>query len=513
MHQVSVDEISVPSRAQVAHFHESGEGLFEKGDTISARHVKALRMAGIDHLYQPSPGESDKGVIFRLRNRMLGLDEIPQGTILSTPLYDSEGVLLLNAGAPVTEALKERLSRRRVFQVFVRRTGEELEVQQVEAYRKACEQLRGRGTREPRVAIHLPDRVLVRDPETALRPEALDAQCELAAPHIEPAGPALSRELEDTSDRFLRQPREAQQYQEMYRSCVDLAKQMLGALERRQVIDGEQIAATANRLMEALIQDKELLMHLPHLRQAGERWTRHAINVTLLTIQMATAAGFGVEQVLEAAYGAYLHNIGMLRVPSQILDKPKRLERSERILVERHPVFGLDMLEKVKGIPYSSPFVAYHHHERLDGSGYPRGKKQPVIHTFGKMVAVADVYNALISQRPHRHAYLPYHAMGFLLKEAHEGRLDMSLVKTMLEWHGLFPVGSWVRLNSGELARVVGVNPARIRRPIVSVVLDASGRAPSLPQRVDLSECEDRHIVEAIPPPFDVDWLGVTRLG
>lgn len=162
----------------------------------------------------------------------------------------------------------------------------------------------------------------------------------------------------------------------------------------------------------------------------------------------------------------------------------RRLDPAERIEIERHTTITLDMLERIGGVTTAMMFVGYQCHERCDGSGYPNRRKKMLLHTYGRIGAIADAYTALTHERPHRSAYTPYEAVYQLLVDGAADKFDRQILRVMLDRLSLVPIGSYVTLSTGELAKVVRPNPAGMHTKPVVALIGADGR--ELDETIDL---------------------------
>lgn len=224
------------------------------------------------------------------------------------------------------------------------------------------------------------------------------------------------------------------------------------------------------------------------------------MNVCLLSINIAAAAGYSESQVVEIGMAALLHDIGMTLIPESIRYKSGALNEDEHFEVHKHPVMGLHLLQKVSSIPDSVSFVAYQHHEREDGKGYPKARKGRFLHSYARIVMIADVFEALSSPRAFRPAHIPYKAMENMLTFARQGLFDRDFIKALINYASLFPVGSLVRLSTQEVAKVVEASHGHHTKPVVSIITDAKGSL--LPgektRQVDLSKETNVKIIQAL---------------
>lgn len=213
----------------------------------------------------------------------------------------------------------------------------------------------------------------------------------------------------------------------------------------------------------------------------------HSTNVTLYTLAMAANLGFNEKQMNEIGIGSMMHDIGKCVVPKHILNKPGPLEEDEFELVKRHTEYGFEILRKDPSVSLLSAHCALQHHEKLDGTGYPRGLKGDEIHPYGKILAVADVFDALTSNRPYRKAMLPHEAMEILYGETYT-HFDPKYVKTFQRSVATYPVGLTVKLNTGETGVVVHYEMGAPNRPTVRVLNDPTGDSVDKPYEIDLAK-------------------------
>jgi HD-GYP domain-containing protein (c-di-GMP phosphodiesterase class II) len=265
-----------------------------------------------------------------------------------------------------------------------------------------------------------------------------------------------------------------------------MTRRLFDNVRQSQSFDGATIGKLAGDIVHAIINDKDLLLNLVHIKGVEDYLVYHSVNVCLISVNIATAMGLSADQVIEVAFGALLHDLGMLRIDKEILEKSGPLTGTEKIEVQKHPIFGLELLQRVKGIPATTPYVAYQSHERLDKSGYVRQREGKQIHLYAKVVAVADVYEALTSERSYRRAFLPYQAMEQIITMGNKRKLDSDVIRAFLRYMSLFPVGSWVQLNDGSVGKVVSANETNYDKPIIRLIYDAQKKKIIPPVLVDL---------------------------
>lgn len=260
---------------------------------------------------------------------------------------------------------------------------------------------------------------------------------------------------------------------------------------------GEAKAAVDDILNELMTADRNVLS-LQALRSSLEYTFVHSVNVCALSLLIGLAERLDRGDLRRLGMGALLHDVGMTRC-ADLAGREGDLSAEELERIRRHPVDGYEMLRGQEGVHLFSAHIALQHHERLDGSGYPRGLRSGRILPFAKIVAVADSYDAMTADRPWRGAKHLQAAMAELLGEAGT-KYDATAVQHLARRLAVYPNGTVVRLSSGELAAVVGQG-TRAEQPVVRVVSDPRMQ-PVAPQDVALEEnAEGRTIAEVLP-----DW-------
>ncbi|MBS4025452.1 MAG: HD-GYP domain-containing protein [Clostridia bacterium] len=200
----------------------------------------------------------------------------------------------------------------------------------------------------------------------------------------------------------------------------------------------------------------------------------HSVNVCVLALMCGKAFGFNQLELKHLGLGAFLHDLGMGKINVKILVKEDKLTPEELTEVKGHPMAGFDELRNYRELSLLASHCALQHHERWDGTGYPRGLKSDAIHLYARIVAVADVFDALLSERPYRRRMKPYEAVEYI--QGHAGIcFDPEVVGKFLSNIAVYPMGSLVKLNTGEKGVVVDVNKSFPARPVVKVITDKTG--------------------------------------
>ncbi len=236
--------------------------------------------------------------------------------------------------------------------------------------------------------------------------------------------------------------------------------------------------------------------------EGGEFLAGHAYTVSALCVAMGERLGWGDEAVRNAALAGMLSDIGMGLIPRALRNSTRALDEIDANRVRRHPTFSVILLDTVEGLPDAVTLAAYQHHERENGSGYPRGLKSKQICDLARVVSVADAFAASVAARPYKPAKRPYDTLEDLITLGAERVLDRRFVRALVEATGLFPVGSFVRLSTGDVAEVVGAHAEMIDRPIVRVVRREGARLVK-GETLDLAAFQpwDLHVILAADRP------------
>jgi putative nucleotidyltransferase with HDIG domain len=227
------------------------------------------------------------------------------------------------------------------------------------------------------------------------------------------------------------------------------------------------------------------------------------VNVSILT--MGQARGLGIDGPLLREFGlaALMHDIGKVRTPLDILNKPDKLTDDEFVIMKRHVVDGAEILRMTPDVPALAPVVAFEHHLRVDGSGYPNGVARSALNIGTMLCSIADVYDAMRSQRHYQKAF-PTDRILAVLKRNDGTQFDQHLVRRFVQLIGIYPSGNLVRLNSGEIAVVMNTYAPDPYRPHVRVLIDREGQRIELPYELNLWETsEDPQRPASIVAPLD----------
>ena len=244
------------------------------------------------------------------------------------------------------------------------------------------------------------------------------------------------------------------------------------------------------------------------LKETDEYFLEHSINCAILMVMFGRSLGIERATLHHLGIGALLMDIGMLKLPLLLTSKATELSQKETKRIQQHVDVSLQLLESVDGIDDVSLEVIQQHHERLDGSGYLDGLRGQQISMYGKMAAIVDTYDSLITSRPYREALKPADALKKM--EDEELGLDKELINKFIGCIGSNPVGSLVKLDTGKLAMVMRLNKNLPMSPTVMVFYNLTTKLDEVFQ-LDLSIVEDKIEGSVLPDDFNLDLSGFLR--
>lgn len=276
-------------------------------------------------------------------------------------------------------------------------------------------------------------------------------------------------------------------------------------IENNLKLNIRSVKSLVDNILDELLASHDTLIHLTDLRTYDDYTFGHSVNVAILSIMTGISLGYHDFKLKELGLGAILHDIGKTKIDKYILNKPDDLTSEEYEEIKNHPAYGFAILRNYDDMPLLSAHIAYQHHERWDGQGYPRNLEGEEIHEYARIVAVADVYDALIADRPYRPAYTVNQALT-VLKRMSNTYLDQEMVNALISNIAVYPIGSIVELNTGDIAIVVDVNRNAPTRPVLNVIYHKTTQKLCSPHEIDLSKLTTIIIKKSLTPE-DLDLI------
>jgi putative nucleotidyltransferase with HDIG domain len=268
---------------------------------------------------------------------------------------------------------------------------------------------------------------------------------------------------------------------------------------------------TVEGLADAVTQNRTALVALTAMRNYDNYTFTHMVNVSILTMGQARALGIEGRLLREFGLSALMHDIGKVRTPKEILNKPDKLTDAEFVIMRRHTVDGAEILRRTPEMPILAPVVAFEHHLRIDGTGYPFGAKRDGLNIGTMLCGIADVYDAMRSQRAYQQAH-PTDRILAVLKRNDGTQFDQNLVRRFVQLLGIYPPGNLVRLTSGEIAVVTHAHAPDPHRPRVRVLISKDGARLDLPYDRNLWEGTHHDDHDSIVAPVDPSEYGIDPL-
>ncbi|MDQ0229993.1 HD-GYP domain-containing protein [Metabacillus malikii] len=256
-----------------------------------------------------------------------------------------------------------------------------------------------------------------------------------------------------------------------------------GMMQSSKSID--QLQKTFKNITTSLVENRTALNLLATTKIVDNHLYTHSLNVAIYSCQLAIENGLPRKEIEEIGLGALLHDLGKMFIPPEVLNKPDKLTNEEFNLIKLHTKLGFEILRKVHGLPLVISHCALQHHERIDGKGYPRGITSNNIHPYAKILSVADVFDAVTSQRVYRPAMLPHKGLEVLYSGSGT-QFEKKQIELFRNCIAIYPPGLTVKLNDGRTGIVVHYNFHSVGRPLIRIIKDQDNQKVQ-PYEIDLS--------------------------
>lgn len=285
--------------------------------------------------------------------------------------------------------------------------------------------------------------------------------------------------------------------EQMRMQAQKAVKDIFSGVQRYKRVDIAAAKNVVNSLVDELLGNRQVLINLTDIRAHDDYVFGHCVNVAVLALLTGISMAYNEIQLQNLGVGALLHDLGKTQLDKSILDKAGALTESEFEQFKLHTHYGFETLRAQPELSILSAHVAFQHHERVDGTGYPRGLKDTEIHEYARIVAVADAYDQLTTDRLQRRACHTYEAMRKIVNLTGQ-YFDSEVTKAFLGNIAVYPIGSIVALNSGEIAIVVDNRRNFPTQPVVRVILDVQRNKVTELQEIDLAKKESVKIIQLL---------------
>ncbi|MGX8796446.1 HD-GYP domain-containing protein [Fusibacter sp. JL298sf-3] len=250
--------------------------------------------------------------------------------------------------------------------------------------------------------------------------------------------------------------------------AIEDSRRMFQRIRNTGELDLDHIRSNVEELLPDMIRNNDVLMRLNQLKASDDYTFQHSLRVSILATMIGKWLGYSQLELLELGEAALLYDIGKMNIPDFVLKKEGKVTQDEYELIKKHPQFGYSILLKTPGVTANMKYAALHHHERMDGSGYPLRLKEGQIHDYAKIIMVCDVFDAMISDRPYKKGICPLLAADYLMWSSgklFDGEVCYIFVKRLSEYF----VGKKVKLTTGQEGKIIFVDENYPTRPIVQV--------------------------------------------
>mgnify|MGYP001806441485 CR=1 FL=1 len=302
----------------------------------------------------------------------------------------------------------------------------------------------------------------------------------------------------------------------LHEDSLKFAREFIDKAYKEKSVDLERSEGFVAEVITSVARNREALTGLCKLRSYDEYTYTHSINVTVLATAFGQFLGLPEAELLSLGLAALFHDIGKANIPPEVLNKPGRLSEREFQVMKRHPLESYSLLKDKRPLEDKVLLAIVEHHEKCDGSGYPRGLQGEAVSMFARVISLADVYDALTSDRVYRKGMPPSRALG-VMYGMREKDFHPTMVERFIKCLGIYPVGSLVRLSDGRHALVWSSNAQSPLLPTVKAAFD-DAMHPIPAELVDLAVCGDASagpmltIEESVDPrPFNVDISAVMQ--
>jgi len=284
----------------------------------------------------------------------------------------------------------------------------------------------------------------------------------------------------------------------IFRASRGAVSDLFGEARLGKVSNIDGAHSVVHDISESVTRHPSALIGLARLKTADDYTFMHSMAASALMVALARALGQNEEQVREAGMAGLLHDVGKARIPMAVLNKPDTLNEQEWQLMRAHPECGFQMLEHAPGVSAGVLDAVLHHHEKIDGSGYPHKLAGDQISELARMTAICDVYDAVTSDRAYKPGWEPTLAVRKMAEWT--GHFDDKIFKCFVRTVGIYPLGSLVRLKSQRLAVVVDHDPTHLLQPIVKVFFSLKSKMHIDPIVVNLDKAQNDRIVNCEDP-------------
>jgi len=253
-----------------------------------------------------------------------------------------------------------------------------------------------------------------------------------------------------------------------------------------QAVNTDEAKVLVTEVANSITRSPHAMVWLTNMKERDEYTSIHCMNVCIMAVSFGRSLGMNKTELELLGLGGLLHDLGKMRVPLEILNKPSKLTFDEFEVMKTHPMEGYTMLKEQDDLPLEVLDIVKHHHERRNGKGYPSQLDGEHINNMTRIVAIVDVYDAITSDRCYHDAITPYDALRNMYEWVNED-FDKEIIEKFIKCLGIYPIGCVVELNMGHVGIVVSASEKSKLRPIVMLVLNSKGERFPAPKLINLA--------------------------
>ncbi len=379
--------------------------------------------------------------------KRLNINEISEGMVLGAPIVDAEGIVeLLSKGTALTKRHIALMTQMGIEEVLILDKEEDIEE-----------------------AVELNVGEIAKTAETHGKPfDAVKLQAELAALDKQIYEPAPRSVVNSNMEIHVLTGEGDIPIDVKHEKMIKETKAVFNQIREEGELDLEKIRQNMEETLPDIVRNNDVLMRLNQLKSSDDYTFEHSMRVSILATMIGKWLGYSQSELLELGEAGLLFDIGKLNIPEFLLQKPAKVTPEEYELIKKHAQFGYSILLKTKGVTSNIKYAALHHHERMDGTGYPLRLRQNQIHDFAKIIMVCDVFDALTTDRPYKKAISPILAAEYISWSSgklFDSKVCYILIKKLSEYY----LGKKVKLTTGQEGRIVFIDDNYPTRPIVQV--------------------------------------------
>lgn len=293
----------------------------------------------------------------------------------------------------------------------------------------------------------------------------------------------------DSAEQFISFQKQAKQALAVRKNTVEAVRSMMLAAKAGRFFSVGGMMRSVEGLVAQVLENPDAFIGVSEIKSYSEQLYAHSVNVSVMMIGLTSLLGYSKEKVIEAGVAGILHDIGLVKYPDVLVQKEGLHTRQEIELLKKHPAYGIEIVQRFShDLPASVFHVIAQHHERKNGSGYPQMLRGDQIHEMAMICAITDIYDRL-TNGTQQNVCLPQEALALIFQGA-DDEYPRGLVERFTKLLGIYPLGSFVKLESGEMGLVVKVNRNKLLSPQVAMLFDSGGKRLNSPLLRDLSKWE-----------------------